>query len=38
MYGKEAAMGSVAFNFIQAGVAVIIALPLTYAIRVKRQR
>ena len=38
MYGQEAALGSVAFNFIQAGVAVIIALPLTYAIRVKRQK
>ena len=38
MYGKEAALGSVAFNFIQAGVAVIVALPLTYAIRVKRQK
>jgi uncharacterized membrane protein len=38
MYGKEAALGSVAFNFIQAGAAIVIALPLTYAIRVKRQK
>ena len=38
MYGKDAALGSVAFNFIQAGAAIVIALPLTYAIRVKRQK
>ena len=38
MYGKEAALGSVAFNFIQAGVAIVIAVPLTYAIKIKRQK
>ncbi|MCR4703432.1 MAG: ECF transporter S component [Saccharofermentans sp.] len=38
MYGKEAAAGSVAFNFIQAGVAVVIAVPLTFAIKVRRQK
>ena len=38
MYGKDAALGSVAFNFIQAGVAIVIAIPLTYAIRIKRQK
>ena len=38
MYGREAALGSVAFNFIQAGVAILIAIPLTYAIRIKRNR
>ena len=38
MYGKEAALGSVAFNFIQAGVAVVIAVPLTFAIKVRRQK
>ena len=38
MYGKEAALGSVAFNFIQAGAAIVIAIPLTYAIRIKKQK
>ena len=38
MYGREAALGSVAFNFIQAGVAILIAIPLTYAIRIKKTR
>ena len=38
MYGREAALGSVAFNFIQAGVAIVIAIPLTYAIKVKKQK
>ena len=38
MYGQEAALGSVAFNFIQAGAAIVIAIPLTYAIRIKRQK
>ena len=37
MYGREAALGSVAFNFVQAGTAIIIAVPLTYAIKVKRR-
>ena len=36
MYGTEAALGSVAFNFIQAGVAIVISIPLTYAIKVKK--
>ena len=38
MYGTEAALGSVAFNFIQAGVAIILAVPLTYAIKIKKQK
>jgi len=38
MYGAEAALGSVAFNFIQAGAAIVIAIPLTYAIRIKKQK
>ena len=38
MYGREAALGSVAFNFIQAGVAILIAIPLTYAVRIKKTR
>lgn len=38
MYGAEAALGSVAFNLIQAGVAIVIAIPLTYAIRIKKTR
>lgn len=38
MYGTEAALGSVAFNLIQGGVAVVLAVPLTYMIRIKRQR
>ena len=36
MYGTEAALGSVAFNFIQAGVAIVISIPLTCAIKVKK--
>lgn len=35
MYGREAALGSVAFNCIQAGTALVISVPLTYAIRIK---
>lgn len=38
MYGAEAALGSVVFNLIQAGAAIVIAIPLTYAIRIKRQK
>ena len=38
MYGREAALGSVAFNFIQAGVGILIAIPLTYAVRIKKTR
>ena len=38
MYGTEAALGSVAFNFIQAGAAILIAVPLTYAIKIKKQK
>lgn len=38
MYGQEAALGSVAFNFIQAGVAIVIAIPLTYAIKIKKHK
>lgn len=36
MYGMEAALGSVVFNLIQAGVAIIVAVPLTYAIKLKK--
>ena len=35
MYGLEAASASVVFNLIQAGVAILLAIPLTYAIRLK---
>ena len=35
-YDVAAAAGSVVFNLIQAGAAIIIAIPLTYAIRVKK--
>ena len=38
MYGAEAALGSVSFNIIQAGAAIVIAIPLTYAIRIKKQK
>lgn len=37
-YDVAAAAGSVPFNFIQAGAAVVIAIPLTYAIRIKKQK
>ena len=37
-YDMAAATGSVVFNLIQAGCAIVIALPLTYAIRVKKQK
>ena len=36
MYGPEAALGSVAFNLIQAGVAIVLAVPLTYMISLKK--
>ena len=35
MYGTEAALGSVVFNLIQGGAAVLLAVPLTYMIRKK---
>lgn len=38
MYGQEAAAGSVVFNLIQAGVAIVIAIPMTYAIRIRKQK
>lgn len=38
MYGQEAAEGSVVFNLIQAGVAIVIAIPMTYAIRIRKQK
>jgi len=38
MYGPEAAMGAVVFNLIQAGVAVILAVPLTYMITLKKNK
>ncbi len=38
MYGVEAASGSVLFNLIQAGVAILLAIPLTYAIRIKSRQ
>jgi len=38
MYGKEAALGSVLFNLIQGAVAVILSVPLTYMIRIRKTR
>ena len=38
MYGVEAASGSLVFNLIQGGVAIVLAVPLTYAIRIRKQR
>ena len=38
IYGTQAALGSVVFNLIQGGVAVILAVPLTYMIRIRKQR
>lgn len=38
MYGQEAAAGSVVFNLIQAGVAIVVAIPMTYAIRIRKQK
>lgn len=38
IYGSHAALGSLAFNLIQGGVAVILAVPLTYMIRIRRSR
>jgi len=38
MYGMEAALGSVVFNFIQAGVAILAAIPMTYAIRTRKRK
>ena len=38
MYGQEAAAGSVVFNLIQAGVAIVIAIPMTYAIMIRKQK
>lgn len=38
LYGAEAAGGSVVFNLIQAGVAIVLAVPLTYAVKIKRQK
>ncbi len=38
MYGVEAASGSLVFNLIQSGVAIVLAVPLTYAIRIRKQR
>ena len=35
-YDIAAAAGSVVFNLIQAGAAIVLAIPLTYAIRVKK--
>ena len=37
-YDVAAAAGSVPFNFIQAGAAAVVAIPLTYAIRIKKQK
>ena len=37
-YDVAAAVGSVVFNLIQAGAAIVIAIPLTYAIRIKKTR
>ena len=38
MYGMEAALGSVVFNLIQGGVAILLAIPLTCMIRLKKNR
>ena len=38
MYGTEAALGSVIFNLIQGGVAIVLSVPLTYMIRIKKLR
>ena len=37
-YDVAAAVGSVVFNLVQAGAAIVIAIPLTYAIRIKKTR
>lgn len=37
-YDIAAAAGSVVFNLIQAGAAIVIAIPLTYAIRIRKTR
>jgi len=37
MYGTEAALGSVVFNLIQGGAAVLLAVPLTYMIRIRKK-
>lgn len=37
-YDIAAAAGSVVFNLIQAGAAVVIAIPLTYAINIRKKR
>ncbi len=36
IYGAEAALGSVVFNLIQGGVAVLLAIPLTYLIKIRK--
>ena len=36
MYGMESALGSVVFNLIQAVVAIVCAMPLTYVIKTKK--
>lgn len=38
MYGVEAASGSLVFNLIQGGVAIVLAVPLTYMIKIRKQR
>lgn len=37
-YDMAAAVGSVIFNLFQAGIAIVLAIPLTYAIRVKQTK
>ena len=37
-YEVAAAVGSVLFNLFQAGIAIVLAIPLTYAIRVKQTK
>ena len=37
-YDIAAAAGSVVFNLIQAGAAIVIAIPLTYAINIRKKR
>jgi uncharacterized membrane protein len=38
MYGVEAALGSVAFNLIQGAVAIVLAIPLTFMIRIRTNK
>ena len=37
IYGKEAAAGALVFNLIQGGVAILLAIPLTFMIKFRKQ-